>query len=228
MCGLLGKIDDKKVDNLLWRSACNIQNHRGPDSAGEWFGNLNNWHISLAHQRLSILDLSESGSQPMKSTSSGSVLIFNGEIYNYIELKKELETEGAIFSGSSDTEVLLKALDLWGIQKTLPKLNGMWSFVWLDIKDKLIYLTRDRTGEKPLYFSCSDNAISFASELKTLLTLEDRRTPLNYQKIYEFLKYGVLDNGTETIMEGIEQIRPGTYKTFELNSNKIIHNQMEH
>ena len=222
MCGILGEISKDKVNKEKWLEACETQKHRGPDSQGEWFGNLKDWQVSFAHQRLSILDLSDQGSQPMESQNQNSLIIFNGEIYNFVELRQELEDVGKKFNSSSDTEVLLEAIDEWGIEKTLKKLNGMWAFAYLNLLSKKLYLSRDRTGEKPLYIDSSEDSISFSSELKTLVTLKNRKFSLNLQKIFEFLKFGLTDNGQETYLEGINQIIPGTYQVFDFNNSKFI------
>ena len=119
MCGILGEISKDKVNKEKWLEACETQKHRGPDSQGEWFGNLKDWQVSFAHQRLSILDLSDQGSQPMESQNQNSLIIFNGEIYNFVELRQELEDVGKKFNSSSDTEVLLVTLALWFDQERL-------------------------------------------------------------------------------------------------------------
>ena len=218
MCGILGEISPETLKLENWKKACHSQNHRGPDNNGDWYGQLNDWKISLAHQCLSILDLSTNGSQPMLSKDSSSILVFNGEIYNYIELKLELESCGKIFESSSDTEVLLEALDEWGIEETQKKLNGMWAFAWYDTKNKKVFLSRDRTGEKPLYVNFKDNTLRFSSELRSLLFLNNKKFNLNFQKIYEFLKFGLIDSSDETYFKGITQVKPGTFSSYGLDS----------
>ena len=172
MCGILGEVSLKPLNQLNWENSCKIQKHRGPDNSGEWFHSLDKWKISLGHQRLSILDLSINASQPMSNKDGTSILIFNGEIYNFIELREELTALGKSFETDSDTEVLLSALEEWGIERTLVKLNGMWAFAWLNLNSKKIYLSRDRTGEKPLYVAFKNTTLSFSSELRTLMTLK--------------------------------------------------------
>ena len=142
--------------------------HRGPDSAGVWVDN--EAHIALAHRRLAIIDLSPAGHQPMASVSERWMLVFNGEIYNHQMLRQELEAsqQAPTWRGHSDTETLLAALDAWGLQATLPKLNGMFAFAAWDKAEQALFLARDRVGEKPLFYGTSNGVFLFGSELKAL------------------------------------------------------------
>lgn len=225
MCGIFGVVAHAHATPDRWDSAKTIQIHRGPDGQGEWQGCIDEWHIDLAHQRLAILDLSPKGAQPMIHPQTGSVLIFNGEIYNFVELRSALSQEGISFDGDSDSEVLLRALDHWGIAKTLPRLNGMWAFAWLDVAGKRLYLTRDRCGEKPLYLSMHNGSVLFTSELKTMLTLLPERRSLNMQVIGHYLEYGLLDSTRETFISGIEQIDAGSVVVFDLSRKSLIPEQ---
>ena len=165
MCGIVGFIDlDGKAipKNLLKKSTDSIS-HRGPDGEGQWtFEN-----IGLGHRRLSIIDLSKSGKQPMISNNERFVISYNGEIYNYKELKKELTNLGYQFKSQTDTEVLLYSLIHWG-EDALLKLNGMFAFAFFDTKEKNFFLARDRYGIKPLYFSLQNNLFAFWIRTKKL------------------------------------------------------------
>jgi asparagine synthase (glutamine-hydrolysing) len=221
MCGIVGMIGRDLTGGNAWASACSAQTHRGPDGAGEWKGAVGEWQVSLAHQRLSILDLSEAGSQPMIHRQTGSILVFNGEIYNFVELRAELAASGVRFDGHSDTEVLLRSLEHWGIDATLPKLNGMWAFAWVDQRNRSIHLSRDRTGEKPLYYAVRGQRMYFSSELKTMLTLLDEPQSLNPRVILEFLEFGLLDVSPKTMFTGIDQLTPGLILTIGLSTAEI-------
>src|SRR5690606_24167342 len=132
-------------------------------------GTYQSWNIGIAHQRLSIIDLSTSGHQPMISSSTRSVLSFNGEIYNYIELKEALTQKGHQFVGNSDSEVLLHSLDRWGPDETNRLADGMWAYALYYPQEGRFLLSRDRYGEKPLYWTVFEDSLFFASELKCLL-----------------------------------------------------------
>jgi len=142
--------------------------HRGPDDEGEWYDQ--DAGIAFAHRRLSILDLSSAGKQPMHSRCGRYTIAYNGEIYNHLELRTGLETQGHVcnWRGSSDTETLLAAFSIWGIEKTLERLNGMFAFALWDHWDRKLFLVRDRMGEKPLYYGRNGQAFLFGSELKAL------------------------------------------------------------
>jgi len=153
---------------------------------------------------------------------TGSVLILNGEIYNYIELRAELEAEGLHFKGKSDTEVLLHALEHWGIDSALKRLNGMWAFAWLDIVRQRLFLSRDRCGEKPLYLALNENGLFFSSEMKTILTLLGGRQKLDLQTVGEYLRLSLVDIGKQTMIAGLEQVQSGTYTDFSLSDASLV------
>ena len=221
MCGLVGSISREPVAPALWTAACKMQAHRGPDDSGEWNSRIGDWNIAVAHQRLSILDLSSAGAQPMIHPLTGSVLVYNGEIYNFVDLKVELEAAGINFVGHSDTEVLLRGIEHWGIDATLAKLNGMWAFAWIDRAKRKVHLSRDRCGEKPLYLAVQRDRVYFASEMKSILRLMGGRCGMNVQAIAEFIKLGILDADRHTMFLGIEQVPASGLLTLSLDGSEI-------
>ncbi|MCW5583874.1 MAG: asparagine synthase (glutamine-hydrolyzing) [Gammaproteobacteria bacterium] len=180
------------------------------------------WKIGLGHRRLSILDLSPGGHQPMVLEEAGLSITYNGEIYNYIELRKELEQQGHQFKSGSDTEVILHAWSSWG-EKALHKLNGMFSFVLLDTKKKKLYAVRDRYGVKPLYYTQTSGYIAFASEVKQLRELPEYNFQLDEQIAYDYLRYGRVDHASNTFEVGINQVMPGTMITVDITSGDLKH-----
>ena len=171
MCGIAGLIDvRRRGDAEGLRAAAGAMadaiRHRGPDDSGTWCEAGHG--IAFGHRRLSIIDLSPAGHQPMASQDERYVLSYNGEIYNYRDLRRELESRGVSFRGQSDTEVLLAACVAWGVTGALERCNGMFAFALWDRAERALYLARDRLGEKPLYFGWNQGAFLFASELKAL------------------------------------------------------------
>src|SRR5262249_37204967 len=144
---------------------------RGPDDEGVWVDADSG--IAFGHRRLAIVDLSAAGHQPMRSTCGRYVVTYNGEIYNFLELRRELESAGHSFHGHSDTEVLLAAFTQWGIRASLSRLNGMFAFGVWDRTEQTLHIVRDRVGEKPLYYGWLDHTFAFASELKALRAHSD-------------------------------------------------------
>ena len=179
MCGIAGFCN--RVDK--WEECIRMMNyaikHRGPDGEGIW--REENGQVVLGHRRLSIIDLSEMGSQPMVSESERYVLSYNGEIYNYKAIMKRMETEGIYLRlrGTSDTEVLLKAFEEWGITKTLNECKGMFAIALFDRNEKCLYLIRDRVGEKPLFYGLVGNSFTFASDLNSIEILPDFKKEIN-------------------------------------------------
>ncbi len=151
MCGVFGVISARPIASGLLEAAQEIQRHRGPDAQRIERLQVGRWHVGLAHQRLAILDLSVAGVQPMLSPSGRSVIAYNGEVYNYLELRRDLEGRGVSFRTQTDTEVIAAACEEYGISEALTRLNGMWAFVWIDLAAGKIVLARDRFGVKPLY-----------------------------------------------------------------------------
>ena len=168
MCGIIGIASVSKCKDRTWlKIGRDAMQHRGPDDVGEWWSD--NGQVGLGHRRLSIVDLSPGGHQPMQDAERGLTIAFNGEIYNFRDLKKQLSSFGYTFRSKSDTEVILAAYDRWG-NDCLSHLNGMFAIAIFDARRNKILLARDRAGEKPLFYRFeAGKSIRFASELKGLL-----------------------------------------------------------
>ena len=170
MCGITGLIytNNAPVSPVVLQKMTDSIAHRGPDGEGHWIeGN-----VGIGHRRLAVIDLSPAGQQPMISADNRYVLSYNGEIYNFRELRGELEAKGYWFRSKTDSEVVLNALAEWG-QKALKKFNGMFAIAFWDRKERILLLARDRYGIKPLYVSNKENAFVFGSEQKSILTIPD-------------------------------------------------------
>ena len=222
MCGLFGVVCRQSAFEALKpriERAHEFQRHRGPDMRGEITLKAGGGRIVyLAHQRLSILDLSEAGRQPMADQSQSCWLAYNGEVYNYVELAESMNFAPA---GGSDTEVLLECFRRDGLPASLPKFNGMWALAGVSLREGALYLSRDRAGVKPLYTAVMDGDLYFASEVKTLLALVGRRHRLNAQVIGEYLMQALQDTGTATFFEGIEALPAGSYARIDLNAPEL-------
>jgi len=205
MLGLNGMRAEKAVVERMTAS----MSHRGPDGEGIYAAGP----VGLGFRRLSILDLSHAADQPMSSNDGQLVLVFNGEIFNYLELRRELESRGHQFKSTGDTEVLLHAYSEWG-PECVKKFNGMWAFVIYDLRRGLLFGSRDRFGIKPLYVYRGKNCVLFASEIKALLSSGLYRATPNWEVISAYVLEHRLDEGAETFYEGIESIPPAT--AFEL------------
>ena len=213
MCGIAGfwgEADDKNILINNARKMNSVLGHRGPDGEGYWVAEEEG--IALCHTRLSIIDLSNDGAQPMVSSCDRYVITYNGEIYNYIELRKELEFEGAKFNGHSDTEVFLTGFVFWGIKKTLKKANGMFAFALWDKVKRCLYLGRDRLGKKPLYYGQINKTVVFGSELKVIRTINEFEAKVNTLAAAEYFQYGFIPN-EKSIYEGINKLPQGHLMT---------------
>ncbi|MBL4608251.1 MAG: asparagine synthase (glutamine-hydrolyzing) [Pseudomonadales bacterium] len=188
--------------------------HRGPDDTGIWFDAAAG--IGLAHQRLAIVDLSVAGYQPMPSACGRYVIAFNGEIYNYLALRDLLKNEQKHWRGHSDTETLLACLVAWGVEKTLPLLQGMFAFGLWDKQTRTLTLARDRMGEKPLYYGWQGDTFLFGSELKAFKTHPDFRAEVNRDALVLLLRHNCVP-APFSIYQGIEKLRPGHYMNIVLN-----------
>ena len=205
MCGLyasIGFVPD--------RSRLNLVSHRGPDDEGwrEFVSPAGS--VALGLRRLAVIDLSEDAQQPMEDCAGRYHLVFNGEIYNYRELREELRGLGWSFRTSSDTEVLLKAYMAWK-QKSMDRFVGMFAFVIWDDKEKTIFAARDRFGIKPLYFVKYGTGVAFGSEIKQLLNLHGMPVRMNLVRMRDFLRSGISDHTEETLFDNVTQLRGGEY-----------------
>jgi len=205
MCGISGIVSFANLENgleIVHRMNERII-HRGPDAEGLW-GHDN---VYLGHRRLSIIDLSHAANQPMHK--HGYILVFNGEIYNYIELREELISLGYSFETSSDSEVILSAYHYFGAECT-KKFNGMWSFLLLDPSKDELLVSRDQFGIKPLYYYHTKDLICFASEIKQFLEVPNFQPKLNKKVTASFLIKGSLNQQQETFFENVNELKPGT------------------
>jgi asparagine synthase (glutamine-hydrolysing) len=215
MCGIAGIIDwsNKAVAQTAVKTMTDAIKHRGPD--GEGFFTSEN--IGLGHRRLSIIDLSDAGNQPMYLDDL--VLIFNGEIYNYIEVRAELQQLGYTFSTASDSEVLLRAYQHWG-SDCLTKFNGMWAFVIFNKTTKIVFCSRDRFGVKPFYYTIHQEQFIFCSEIKGILALTHTAKP-NWQMLTDFLVMNMTDHTHQTHFDGIFKLPAGHTLTCNTTENKL-------
>lgn len=222
MCGIAGVITLKPDTEEILQRAQNVQQHRGPDAQAVTQYKVSGWTVGFAHQRLSILDLSEAGNQPMVCRDFKGSLIYNGEIYNYLEIREMLLKEGFSFTSDTDTEVMLVALHHWGENSALNKFNGMWAFAWLDIEKQRLVLSRDRTGVKPIYYYLSsEGELYFASEIKAILAMARNKFCLNEQKIGEFILQSQFDTSAETMFRGIQKIPAAHFAVIDLNARSL-------
>jgi asparagine synthase (glutamine-hydrolysing) len=178
--------------------------HRGPDDEGLYTSDV----VGLGFRRLAILDLTSAGHQPMESPDGKVVLVFNGQIFNYVELRQELRALGHAFRSTGDTEVLLHAYLEWG-RDCLPRLNGEWAFIFWDGRDRTLFGSRDRFGVKPMYRTTAGGRMAWASEIKALLTLPGLTPEINWAVSGRYLREGRMDDSAETFFQGIEAVSPG-------------------
>lgn len=224
MCGIAGYLDNKKNDFSSLLLMSKAMRHRGPDFQSTWHDKESG--IGFAHSRLSIIDLSPAGNQPMHSHSERWVLIFNGEIYNHVSIRKKLENsylnsnEKIKWKGRSDTETLVNAIDYWGIEKTLANLEGMFAFALWDKKNKELTLVRDRIGEKPLYYGWNNKKFFFASELETLNANPDFKRKICRDNLSLLVRYGYIPC-PYSIYEGIFKLLPGSSLTISLEKHYL-------
>lgn len=206
ICGALGIAGRPLPDEERLRAMRDSLAHRGPDDAGGWTDAPRAVH--LGHRRLSVLDLSPLGRQPMESPCGRYVVTFNGEIYNFRSLRAELEKKGHRFRGTSDTEALLASVVEWGVEGALERFNGMFAFGLWDRKEERLWLARDRLGEKPLYYGKVGGTLIFASELKALRRWPAFQGTVNRDALALYLKYGYVP-APWSIYSGIFKLRPG-------------------
>ena len=208
MCGILGLVTRSKVEENVFRAAVALMQHRGPDDAGIEHFSEGPHEVWLGHRRLSILDLSPAGHQPMGDDRGRFWIVFNGEIYNFQEVRDSLVARGCQFRSTCDTEVLLDAYREWG-QACLERLNGMFAFGIWDRQERTLFLARDRLGEKPLYYSTfPDGGIAFGSEIKSLLQLPNVKRELAVENLAPYLTFLWVPD-PQTLLRGVQKLPPG-------------------
>ncbi len=205
MCGIAGLycLEGKEPDLKLLSVMAERLAHRGPDGEGTHIGGP----VALAHRRLAIIDLSDEGLQPMTSEEGTHWLVFNGEIYNFVELRQELINKGHTFHSKSDTEVILHSYEEWG-HDCLNRFNGMWAFALWDGQRQELFCARDRFGIKPFYYAITKDSFLFASEIKALLAHPAVGTKPDDATLGTYLAWGVQDHSERTMFDGIFQLRP--------------------
>ncbi|WP_108063733.1 asparagine synthase (glutamine-hydrolyzing) [Poseidonibacter lekithochrous] len=218
MCGFIGSITKNKLSDTFIEELNNLQHHRGPDGNSFYRDSLKENHITLLHQRLSIIDLAD-GSQPMINMDKDTIIVFNGEIFNHQELRRDLISKGYEFSTNhSDTEVLLYMYTEYK-EKMLLQLNGMFSFIIYDKNNNQLFGARDRTGIKPLYYSFENNQFYFASELKTLLKFGLKKE-INLQSVSDYLSFQFVP-APNTIFKNINKLESANYFIFNIEKNHL-------
>lgn len=222
MCGIAGYWCASAWDEnrTRLRTALERMRHRGPNDHGVMFHHQPRGETGLGHARLSVIDLTETGHQPMVTGDGDLSLVFNGEIYNYVELRQELTALGCTFRGRSDTEVLLNAWSAWGAE-CLPKLRGMFAFAMVNQRAGTLTLVRDPFGIKPLLYSLTDWGICFASELPAVLALRGGGAKLNLQTAYDYLVQADYDSSASTFVEGVYQLEPGNMCVLDIESGEL-------
>ncbi|MFA6217273.1 MAG: asparagine synthase (glutamine-hydrolyzing) [Candidatus Omnitrophota bacterium] len=212
MCGIAGILDlrvSQKASSLegsIKRMSLTLR-HRGPDDEGSWVDEKAG--IALGHRRLSIIDLSQAGHQPMVSACGRFVIVFNGEVYNFKELRKEFVEQGNSFRGHSDTEVMLAAISCYGLEKAVQKFNGMFAFAVWDRKDRVLSLIRDRFGEKPLYYGWAGNTFLFASELKAFRAYPEFTPEIDRDALSLYMRYNCIP-APRAIYRNVFKLLPAT------------------
>lgn len=229
MCGIAGIADNNKtlIDAML-----NAISHRGPDDQGAWYAP--NTQLTLGHRRLSIVDLTAAGHQPMVSHCNRYVLTYNGEIYNYRVLKKEIEQlkPFTVWKSTSDTEVLLAGIEIWGLKDCLSKIDGMFAFALFDLQNRTLALARDSFGEKPVFFSWVKNKFAFASQLKALESLDGFNKDLNAGTVKQHLYTGY-SKGANTFYNTTYKLPAGRYielkeaELFKPLNRSEVHNRLQ-
>ncbi|HSN28829.1 MAG TPA: asparagine synthase (glutamine-hydrolyzing) [Kofleriaceae bacterium] len=224
MCGIagvFGRYDARRADQLVARMLRAVA-HRGPDGEGQFSATDGEWNLGLGHRRLAIIDLSPAAVQPMIDRERELSITYNGELYNYVELRDELRGLGHEFHTSSDTEVLLNAYAEWG-HDCLRRFNGMWAFALWDGKRRELFAARDRLGVKPLYYTRTVAGWIFASEIKALFATGEVTPRMRPLAVEAYLSHGLCSFDDETFFEGIRQVPPGTYVEWSSRAPMRIH-----
>lgn len=219
MCGLLGIVDYKKSINAsLFNEMLNSLKHRGPDDEGVEVFSLDSCSIFLGHRRLSIIDISSNGHQPM--LYEHLAIIYNGEVYNFKDIRQDLISEGYSFDSNSDTEVILKSYHFWGID-CVERFRGMFAFAIYDSEQQEIIIFRDRAGVKPLYYSQTDNALIFSSELRPLVDYPDFNKEIDFEAVSSYLQFGYI-HAPKTIFKTAQKLLPGHYLKYDIESKILV------
>jgi len=218
MCGIVGisSLDRPAAQDLVARMRDTLR-HRGPDDEGAWWSA--DGRVALGHRRLSIIDLSPAGRQPMTDGSGSLQIVFNGEIYNYQEVRRDLEARGHEFRTATDTEVILEAYREWDVE-CLARLNGMFAFGLFDSRARRLLLARDRAGEKTLFYRTDGRSLTFASELKALFADPDCPRVLDLEALDYYLAFGYVP-GDRCMVQGIHKLPQGHALTFDLRSGAV-------
>ena len=217
MCGIVGFAGREPIDEGRLRLMNDTLAHRGPDDVGLWLSA--DRAAGLAHRRLAILDLSPGGHQPMAGAGGAVHIAFNGEIYNFADLRRELEGRHGAFTTSSDTEVVLAAYDAWG-EAFLDRLDGMFSIALYDERRRQLYLARDRAGEKPLFYWRTAKRIVWTSELKAIFAFPDFPRRLNRQALEHYLAYGYV-SGALCMLDGVAKLPPAHVLRYDVDSGRM-------
>ncbi len=214
MCGIAGilNLDGGSVSPPTLRAMTDAIRHRGPDGEGQWI----EAPIGLGHRRLAIIDLSDGGRQPMQTADGRYVISYNGELYNYREIKTELSAKGHLFRSTSDTEVMLAALAEWGMA-ALSRFNGMFAFALWDRETKRLTLARDRYGIKPLYFTTTQNSFLFASEAKAFRAHPGFKAEMDHEGLFEYFTFQNFFTN-RTLLKGVRMLPAGCYCTIDASS----------
>lgn len=222
MCGICGYISGTHVSRELLTAMSDTITYRGPDDSGLWESktNDNNYYVGLAHRRLSILDLSMAGHQPMVSSDGQTIIVYNGEIYNFNDIKRKLVIKGCSFKSHTDTEIVLQAYKTWG-NDAFNKFNGMFAIAIYDMQTEVLTLVRDKIGKKPLYYYVNNGTLIFGSELKPIMACPLFEKRIDFDSLNQFFatKYIV---SPYTIFENTYKLEPGSYLSFK---NGIITEQ---
>lgn len=218
MCGIIGIASkDANIDRNLLLVGRDAMTHRGQDDAGVWWSE--DGSVGLGHRRLAIIDLSPAGHQPMQDATGTFTIVFNGEIYNYRDLQLELIEKGHSFRSHSDTEVILAAYREWGVD-CLSRLNGMFAFALYDARQRILFLARDRAGEKPLFYSLADGTLRFASELKCLLSDPSFSHKINHHALDTYLAVGYVP-GELCMVQGANKLPAAHAMLFDLKDRSL-------
>ena len=217
MCGIVGYLSgNHEVDEVQFQKSLMTLEHRGPDDSGIFISQ--DRKIALGHTRLSFLDLSAKGRQPLANVSKNLWITFNGEIYNYLELKEQLIKEGYDFHTGTDTEVILAGYQMWGVH-IVEKLEGMFAFCIYDVNAKKALLVRDRFGIKPLYYSIQSNTLFFASETKAFIESGYAMREIDFTSFSDFFVYRYIPS-PKSIWKGVSKLPPATYLEFDISSSE--------